>query len=380
MEQLENLQFNFEIFKDIAGLFIEQDATDIHIVTGAAPILRIRKQLRPIEIPVTDDETGEEGMAGVEIFSASDTEEFVKDLIVFAFGSCQPFEKMKESSAELDFSFSLEGVSRFRAHIEKQRNSYSCSIHILPQGIPEIPDFPKEVKSFTRYHNGLVIVSGKPNTGKTTTIAKMVQEINIGEGGRKIVTLEDPIEYLHKHDLSLVIQREVGVDTDSFASGIKSAMHEDADVIVVGEISDAKTMELALQAADAGALVIVAMRSPDVQSALEHAVSIFPEEKQNQVREQLASTLKGVVCQQLIPCADEKYGLSHVAAYEIMSMNNAISKAVRKGDFADIPALIDANRKASMRTMSTSLGKLKELGLITQQDWFIRDSLLHSQD
>ena len=262
-----------------------------------------------------------------------------------------------------------------------QRSSVTCSIRVVPNKIPNIKGFPNEIRNFIQYHNGLIIVSGKTSSGKSTTLATLIDEMNKTQN-RKIVTLEDPIEYLHKHNHCMVVQREIGLDTKNYKTGLLSALREDPDVIVIGELRDMEAFEIALNAAESGCLVLTTMHSGDSKETLERIVSMFPDDKQNQVKSQLASVLKGIVCQQLIPCADKNYDMPLVAAFEIMtaSASTAISNAIRQGKFQDIPNIMETNSKNNMRTMKNSLNKLKETGLISQQDWFIRNNLLQNVD
>ena len=383
-EEFQEIEFNFELFEEIAEGLVNSNVTDIHIAPGTPPFIRQAKKLMELRIPCTDDVTGETVMVAVKKMLPADTKKFVEDLVRYARKDDPEKGEMilKEiEKKEVDTTLSIPGVSRFRIHVSLQRSSVTCSIRVVPNKIPNIKGFPNEIRNFIQYHNGLIIVSGKTSSGKSTTLATLIDEMNKTQN-RKIVTLEDPIEYLHKHNHCMVVQREIGLDTKNYKTGLLSALREDPDVIVIGELRDMEAFEIALNAAESGCLVLTTMHSGDSKETLERIVSMFPDDKQNQVKSQLASVLKGIVCQQLIPCADKNYDMPLVAAFEIMtaSASTAISNAIRQGKFQDIPNIMETNSKNNMRTMKNSLNKLKETGLISQQDWFIRNNLLQNVD
>lgn len=383
-QEFQEIEFNFDLFVEIAEGLVNSNVTDVHIAPGTPPFIRQAKKLIELRIPCTDDETGENVMVPVKKMLPADTKKFVEDLVRYARKDDPEKGEMilKEiEKKEVDTTLSIPGVSRFRIHVSLQRSSVTCSIRVVPNKIPNIKGFPNEIRNFIQYHNGLIIVSGKTSSGKSTTLATLIDEMNKTQN-RKIVTLEDPIEYLHKHNHCMVVQREIGLDTKNYKTGLLSALREDPDVIVIGELRDMEAFEIALNAAESGCLVLTTMHSGDSKETLERIVSMFPDDKQNQVKSQLASVLKGIVCQQLIPCADKNYDMPLVAAFEIMtaSASTAISNAIRQGKFQDIPNIMETNSKNNMRTMKNSLNKLKETGLISQQDWFIRNNLLQNVD
>ena len=181
---------------------------------------------------------------------------------------------------------------------------------------------------------------------------------------------------MHRHNHSLIIQREIGLDTKDYKTGLKSALREDPDIIVLGELRDMESFEIALNAAEAGCLVFTTMHSADSQETIERLISIFPDDKQNQIRSQLSTVLRGIVCQQLIPCAKEDYGSKMVCAFEILTNNEAIANAIRKNNLANIPSLMQTNKRSDIRLMSDSLNALKNNGLISDDEWFARFSQL----
>ena len=376
---IEQIEFNYELFKEIAKAFIENaNVTDFHIAVGAAPFIRQAKTLMELRIPGRDD-NGNETLIPIRPMKAADTREFVEDLIRDA-QSENPEEVTdalleKMNHEEIDTTLSLPGISRFRVHICRQRATFTCALRVVPATMPELSGFPKELKGFTNFHNGLVIVAGKAGSGKSTTLAALVNDINQRQQ-KKIITLEDPIEFLHKHNKSMVIQREIGTDTKSFKTGLISALREDPDIIVLGELRDLDSFEIALNAAESGCLVLTTMHSADSTETLERMISMFPDDKQNQVRSQLATVLRGIVCEQLIPCIDPaKYGGKPlVPAFEVCSASLAISQAIRTGKFKDIQNLLQT--KPGNRTMRDSLQKLRDAGLISESEWFNRDNLI----
>ena len=380
--ELEEIVFDFDMFKELAGGLVNNNVTDIHIAPGTPPFIRQAKKLIELRIPMEDDETGETVMFPIKKMLPADTKKFVEDLITYARKDDPEKGKIlldEIEKKEVDTTLSIPGGSRFRIHVSLQRSSVTCSIRVVPNKIPNIAGFPNEIRSFIQFHNGLIIVSGKTSSGKSTTLATLIDEMNKTQN-RKIVTLEDPIEYLHKHNHCMVVQSEIGLDTKNYKSGLLSALREDPDVIVIGELRDMDSFEIALNAAESGCLVLTTMHSGDSKETLERIISMFPDDKQNQIKSQLASVLKGIVCQQLVPCADKNYDMPLVAAFEIMTSNTAISNAIRQGKFQDIPNIMETNKNNNMRTMRNSLNKLKETGLISQQDWFIRNNLLQVPD
>ena len=374
---MEKITFSYDFFKQIAGGLVSADVTDIHIAPASPPRIRRARVLSELRIPAKDDE-GKAILIPVEKMMPKETEQFVLDLLKEARkGDEKMYEKYIETihDRELDTTLSLPGISRFRIHISRQRQSYTCSIRVVPNKLVSFDGFPSEIKKFTKYKNGLVIVSGKTSSGKSTTLATIIEEINNTQD-KKIITIEDPIEYLHRHNHSLIIQREIGLDTKDYKTGLKSALREDPDIIVLGELRDMESFEIALNAAEAGCLVFTTMHSADSQETIERLISIFPDDKQNQIRSQLSTVLRGIVCQQLIPCAKEDYGSKMVCAFEILTNNEAIANAIRKNNLANIPSLMQTNKRSDIRLMSDSLNALKNNGLISDDEWFARFSQL----
>lgn len=387
MEKLQPIPFSFELFTQIIAPLVKNGTTDIHIAPGEAPFIRKAKSLMKLRLPVKNKETGQTDVRQIQPMLPDDTKKFVTDLLFFnhrnsetpeiAQAKVEAMLNKVENREECDTSLSLRGISRFRVHIGLQRSSFTCSLRVVSDKIPKLAGFPAEVRNFVQFHNGLVIVSGKTSSGKSTTLASLIQEMNETES-RRIITLEDPIEYLYHHQMCQIVQREIGIDTKDYKTGMISALREDPDVLVIGEMRDVESFEIALNAAESGTLVFTTMHSGSAKEALERIVSMFPDDKQNQVKSQLATVLKGIICQQLIPCCKKEFDSPLVAAFEIMTSNQnaAVASAIRQGKFADIPNLIETNRKSNMRTMKDSLQKLKEGGLISDEEWFSRSSIL----
>ena len=375
---MEKITFDFELFKQIVGALVENNVTDIHISPGAPPYIRQARQFTELRLPVTDEETGKNMLVPIEPMLPNDTKKFVEDLVAFSYNDesyAEDILRKITSSEEVETTLSLRGVSRFRVHFSLQRSSVSCTIQVVPDKIPDIAVFPNEIRNFIKYNNGLVIVSGKTGSGKTTTLASLIEEMNRTKS-RKIITLEDPIEYLHKHNHCMITQREIGSDTKNYKTGLLSALREDPDVIVVGELRDVETFEIALNAAESGCLIITTMHSSNTKETLERIISMFSADKQNQIKGQLATVLKGIICQQLINCIDPNYGTPLVPAFEIMTSNPQLAEAIRKGNFKEVPKIMEENKLNNMRIMRDSLQKLREKGLISDDDWFTRNSLL----
>ncbi|MGN8833643.1 type IV pilus twitching motility protein PilT [Selenomonas montiformis] len=375
----KKIEFNFELFKEIIGALVENNVTDMHIAPGTPPFIRQAKELKVLRLPGVDTDTGENIIASIKEMLPADTRKFAEDLILYA--NHDP-DKAKQlineiDKHEIDTTLSVPRVSRFRVHISLQRSSVTVSLRVVPSKIPSVKGFPQEILNFIQYSNGMVIVSGKTSSGKSTTLAMMIDEMNKHQN-RKIVSLEDPIEYLHKHNRCMVIQREVGNDTETFMTGLRAALREDPDVLVIGEMRDVDSFQIALNAAESGCLVLTTMHSGSAPETLERIVSMFSDDKQNQVRNQLSSVLRGIVCQQLIPCVNEAYESPLVAAFEVMTNIPATRNAIRQGKFGDIANIMETQKKNGMRTMEDSLNKLKNNGLISDEDWFIRRSRITS--
>lgn len=324
---------------------VEQGASDLHITVGLPPT--IRKNGRLVKI-------------GEVSVSADDTEMYVKQML--------SGDKLKEfqTRGELDFSFSCQGVGRFRVNVYRQRGA--CCIAIRPVNI-EIPVFeklglPDAVREFGRKTKGLLLVTGPTGSGKSTTLAAIIDQIN-NERDCHILTLEDPIEYLHKHKKSMVNQREIGYDSCSYANALRAALREDPDVILVGEMRDMETISIAITAAETGHYVLSTLHTIGAANTIDRIIDVFPPYQQQQIRIQLSTIIQGVISQQLIPRLDRT---GRTNAVEIMVANPAIRNLIREGKTHQINSIIQTGGKFGMQTMDSSLAHLYNSGIISLDD------------
>ena len=252
-----------------------------------------------------------------------------------------------------DFSFSIPGVSRFRVNAYKQRGSLAAVIRVIAFRLPDPAELsiPEDVMNISEYTRGMVLVTGSAGSGKSTTLASLIDVIN-KERNEHIITLEDPIEYLHKHNRSIVNQREIGLDTDSYGNALRAALREDPDIILVGEMRDFDTISTAITAAETGHLVFSTLHTIGAAPTIERIVDVFPPHQQNQIRSQLASVLEAVISQQLLPTID---GKSRVAAFEVMLGTPAIKNLIREDKAHQIPSIMQTSKKIGMQTMDDSL-------------------------
>ncbi len=270
-----------------------------------------------------------------------------------------------EHDGELDFSYGIPGVSRFRINAFKQRSCYSLAIRVVPTSIPSFEDLelPPVIKELANSPQGLILVTGPTGSGKSTTLASMIKYMNTSMR-KHIITLEDPIEYLHNHGTSVIDQREVGFDTLSFAKGLRAALRQDPDVILVGEMRDLETIHTAITAAETGHLVLATLHTSSAPATIERIVDVFPPEQQSQIRIQLASVLVGIVSQRLFPLVDKK---GRKAATEVLINNAAIANLIRSEKVHQIANIMQTSKSAGMHTMASSIKSLYEAGLIAKE-------------
>ena len=324
---------------------IESNASDLHLTVDSPPLLRINGDLRalPGTEPVSKDE--------------------LKNVIYSILTNVQK-EKF-EQDKELDFSFAVQGFDRYRVNVHLQRGCVEAAFRRIPKEIPHFDtlNLPPVVADLARRPNGLVLVTGPTGSGKSTTMASMLDLIN-AERECVIICIEDPIEFVHKNKKSVMKQREVYADTHSFAEALRRALRQDPDVIVVGEMRDLETISTAITAAETGHLVLATLHTPDAPQTVERIIDVFSPHQQRQVRMQLADCLQGVVSQTLIPSAD---GTGRVLATEIMISTPAVRNLIREGDIAQIPTLLQTGAQYGMRTMDKCLKALVDKGLITYE-------------
>lgn len=332
------------VLDDLLKIANKKQYTDLHLTVGTYPRGRHLNKLTSLE--------------GFGKLKPEDTLDCITQCI-----SDRGLARLQEKG-EVDFSFSHPGLGRYRVNAFRQRGTYAMVIRVQPFVIPPFDTLklPMEVKQVTDYPTGLVLVTGVTGSGKSTTLASLIDVIN-NKYAKHIITIEDPIEYLHKHKLSIVNQREIGLDSNSFAAALRSSLREDPDVILVGEMRDLETASIAITAAETGHLVFSTMHTISAPQTVDRIIDIFPYEQQNQIRSQLASVLRCVVTQQLIPKSDQS-GI--IPACEIMVNNSAISNLVRENKVFQIHNFMHTNAKEGMMTMNQHLIKLYREGLISR--------------
>lgn len=267
---------------------------------------------------------------------------------------------------EVDFSYAIKGVGRFRVNIFKQRGTMSFVIRLVNTEIPspESLGLPQSVLELVKKKRGLILVTGPTGSGKSTTLASLIHIINQTQN-KHIITLEDPIEYLHSHEKSIVNQREVGIDTQSYAGALRAALREDPDIILVGEMRDLDTIATAVTAAETGHLVLSTLHTIGAVPTIERIIDVFPMNQQAQIRLQLATLLEAIISQQLLPTADRK---GRVAAFEIMYANSAVRNLIREAKPHQIPSIIQTNKQSGMMMMDDALYELYRTHQITAED------------
>lgn len=271
-------------------------------------------------------------------------------------------QKEFQEKGEVDFSYSLPGYCRYRVNAYKQRGSISIALRIIPQEVPTVDELglPQVLKNLAMQRRGLVLCTGPTGSGKSTTLASMINVVNKNRAAH-IITLEDPIEYLHSHNQSIVHQREIGHDTLSFANGLRSALRQDPDVILVGEMRDLETISIALEASETGHLVLATLHTNDAPSTVERIIDVFPAHQQQQVRIQLASSISGILSQQLLP---KKGNNARVAALEILIATSAVRNIIREGKTHQLISAMQTGAKYGMVIMDNYLVQLYNEGLI----------------
>lgn len=328
---------------------VQEKASDVHLTVNKPPILRIRGEL----VPFGD---------------AALTAEDLQEISYFMMNEKQAAEF--EDYGEIDFSWSMPQLNRYRVNIYKQRGSCAAALRMISNEIPTFEELrlPDVLKTLSLKPRGMVLVTGPTGSGKSTTLAAMTGYINNNRRCH-ILTIEEPIEYLHKHQLSLVNQREVGGDTKSFGKALRSALREDPDVILVGEMRDLETISTAISAAETGHFVMSTLHTITAAQTVDRIIDVFPSHQQHQVRGQLSNILEGIICQQLIRTADNQ---DIVPAFEVLLVNDAVRNLIREGRIPQIDTVVQTNIKNGMMPMDYSLAQLVKDRVITKEDAFSR--------
>ncbi len=332
-------------FEDILKSALENKASDIILTVGLPPMLRIDGELKNL---------GNEVLTDVKI----------RRMIYSILNERQ--REYYEMHHELDFSVSASDIGRFRVNLYQQKGNIACALRIIPNEIPSFEELglPPIVKELASKKQGLILVTGASGQGKSTTQAAMLDYINKTRRCH-IITIEDPIEFVHTHHLSAIDQREVGSDTESFHTALKYVLRQNPDVIFIGEMRDKETVSTTITAAETGHLVISTLHTNDAVQAIDRIIDIFPGHQQQQIRTQLAFCLVGIICQQLIPRKD---GKGRVLAVEILLNNTAVANVIREGRTYQAYSIMQTSAKSGMITMDMSIMDLYEKGLITKEE------------
>ncbi|MDQ0214541.1 twitching motility protein PilT [Oikeobacillus pervagus] len=322
----------------------ELKASDIHLTVGSPPIFRIHGDLKRY---------------GKEILCPDDTEAMAKTIV-----PKHSWNTFKDQG-ELDFSYGIAGVSRFRVNAFHQRSCISLAIRVIPTKIPTIEELslPPILKQIANKPHGLVIVTGPTGSGKSTTLASMIDYLNQNIP-KHVITLEDPIEYLHKHGTCIIDQREIGYDTKNFARGLRSALRQDPDVILVGEMRDLETIQTAITAAETGHLVLATLHTSSAPATIERIIDVFPAEQQPQIRTQLATVLAAVISQRLFPTTDKK---GRRAAIEILLHSPAVANLIRSDKVHQIVNIMQTSKQQGMQLMADHVRDLYEKGVVVKE-------------
>jgi twitching motility protein PilT len=339
-DEVEGIHVN-----DLLKLVIDQKGSDLHLTAGSPPVIRVHGELRPVD--------------GIDPLSGSQIREMIYAILT------QKQREKFENDLELDCSYSLPGRSRFRVNVFLQRDNVGAVMRTIPYEIVpfDVIGVPPAVRGFAELPRGLVLVTGPTGSGKSTTLASLIDIVN-REKAVHIMTVEDPIEFLHQHKRAVVNQREVGEDTKSFAEALRHVLRQDPDVILVGEMRDLETIQTALTAAETGHLVFATLHTQDAPQSIDRIIDVFPAHQQQQVRVQLAASLQGIVTQQLLQTPD---GQGRVLAAEVLVATPAVRNLIREGKIYQIYSLMQTGAKFGMLTMDQHLAQLVRAHKITME-------------
>ena len=322
----------------------EKKASDVHVTVGLPPRVRINGELVDLEYPK---------------LTPADCEKLILDIMD------ERQENLFKDRGELDFSFSIPNIGRYRVNVFRQRGSVACAMRIVGTEIPspESLGVPKSVIDLHSKKRGLVLVTGPTGSGKSTTLASLIDRIN-DDRNAHVITLEDPIEYLHSHRKAMINQREIGLDTRSYADALRAALREDPDVILVGEMRDLETISTAITAAETGHLVMSTLHTKSAAQTVERIISACPIEAQPALTIQLSSILTGVITQTLVPFARKE---GRIAATEVMLNNTAVANLIKEKKTNQIQTVLQSNMQSGMHTMNYSLANLVKTRVISRE-------------
>lgn len=338
--------------QDLLVLMVEQNASDLHLTSGSPPQLRLDGNLRPVNIPP---------------LSPTDTKRLSYSILT------EKQKKEFEENSELDLSFGVKNLSRFRANVYMQRGAVAAAIRTIPYQIKSFEDLglPSIVEDLAKKPRGLILVTGPTGSGKSTSLASIIDYINRHRRGH-IITIEDPIEYIHSHKNCIVNQREIGADTQSFAKALRVILRQDPDIVLIGEIRDLETMETALAVSETGHLALATLHTNNTIETINRIIDMFPVNQHGQVRAQLSFVLQGIVAQQLIP---KKFGEGRVIACEVMIPNAAIRNLIREAKIQQIySSMQTGQREHGMQTLAQDLVRLVKNDTISMEEALARVS------
>jgi twitching motility protein PilT len=332
-------------FADLLLEVIERNASDLHLTAGAHPTVRVRGRLQPLE--------------DYPVMTTEQTRETIYSILT------NDQRQRLETDWQIDFAYAIPGRARFRVNAYYQRGAIGAAFRLIPVSIKTVEELglPIVLHELAKRPRGFVLVTGPTGSGKSTSLAAVIDEINRTRD-EHIMTIEDPIEFLHGHKRCIINQREIGADAQTFAGGLKAALRQDPDVILVGEMRDLETIHTALTAAETGHLVFATLHTQDAPQTIDRIIDVFPPSQQQQVRVQLSVALQGIVTQQLLPTAD---GAGRVAACEVLLATPAIRNLIREGKTHQIYSSLQTGASLGMQTMDAALATLVRSGKITQK-------------
>jgi twitching motility protein PilT len=331
---------------------VERNASDLHVTTGTPPAIRVRGEVERLD--------------GFDALTPEETQQLLYRIL------SSEQQKLLELNRQLDFSYSIPGLARFRVNVYFQRESIGAAFRLIPTELKTLEELgiPSSLHVLAEKPRGLVLVTGPTGSGKSTTLAALIDEINRNRS-EHILTIEDPIEFLHRHKRCIVNQREIGPDAKSFSEALRAALRQDPDVILVGEMRDLETISTALTAAETGHLVFGTLHTQSAPSTIDRIIDVFPAEQQEQVRIQIANSLQGVVTQALLPTADK---MGRVPALEILLPDDAVRNLIRQGKVEQVYSVMQTNTGRGMQTMEQSLADLIMRRIVEFEDGLSRSS------